>query len=248
MVASPYVGLYRYSLDRFMHRQDFNNRRPSRSRSSFDDMGDFGSRPSRPGRPDFGDPRPPSAPLGPEQDATVKWFNPEKGFGFVEMTDGSGDVFLHGNAVSRSGYASVNPGDVLRVRVGQGQKGRHVAEITGVTPGEAPPPRAGGGGFGGPRAGGGGFGGPRPPRPMGAGGPRRTPDASTAVEMRGTVKWFNEQKGFGFITPEDGTKDVFVHISAVTRSGLNQLREGDRVSAQVVQGGKGPEALSLSVI
>ena len=46
----------------------------------------------------------------------------------------------------------------------------------------------------------------------------------------GTVKWFNEQKGYGFIAPQDGSKDVFVHISAVTRSGLGALREGQRVS------------------
>lgn len=46
----------------------------------------------------------------------------------------------------------------------------------------------------------------------------------------GTVKWFNEQKGFGFIQPDDGGKDVFVHISAVERAGLRQLREGQKIS------------------
>jgi len=49
----------------------------------------------------------------------------------------------------------------------------------------------------------------------------------------GTVKWFNAQKGYGFIQPEDGTKDVFVHISAVERSGLGNLREGQKVSFDV---------------
>jgi cold shock protein len=51
---------------------------------------------------------------------------------------------------------------------------------------------------------------------------------------KGTVKWFNSQKGFGFIAPEDGGKDVFVHISAVERSGLNSLDEGQKVSFDVV--------------
>jgi CspA family cold shock protein len=51
---------------------------------------------------------------------------------------------------------------------------------------------------------------------------------------QGTVKWFNSEKGFGFITPDDGGKDAFVHISAVERSGLNQLREGDKVSFELV--------------
>ncbi len=50
----------------------------------------------------------------------------------------------------------------------------------------------------------------------------------------GTVKWFNSQKGFGFIQPEDGGKDVFVHISAVERAGMNTLNEGQRISFDVV--------------
>jgi cold shock protein len=52
--------------------------------------------------------------------------------------------------------------------------------------------------------------------------------------IRGTVKWFNSQKGFGFIQPEDGGKDVFVHISAVERAGMNSLSEGQKVSFDVV--------------
>lgn len=51
----------------------------------------------------------------------------------------------------------------------------------------------------------------------------------------GTVKWFNAQKGYGFIQPEDGDKDVFVHISAVERAGLRDLREGQKVSYEIVQ-------------
>ena len=55
----------------------------------------------------------------------------------------------------------------------------------------------------------------------------------------GTVKWFNAQKGFGFIQPEDGSKDVFVHISAVERSGIGNLREGQRLSFELEQGQRG---------
>ena len=50
---------------------------------------------------------------------------------------------------------------------------------------------------------------------------------------KGTVKWFNDQKGFGFIQPEDGSKDVFVHISAVERAGIARLNEGQRVSYEI---------------
>ena len=61
----------------------------------------------------------------------------------------------------------------------------------------------------------------------------------------GTVKWFNSQKGYGFIQPDDGTKDVFVHISAVEQSGLGTLAEGQRVSFEVkVERGK-PAAANL---
>jgi CspA family cold shock protein len=58
----------------------------------------------------------------------------------------------------------------------------------------------------------------------------------------GTVKWFNTQKGFGFIAPEDGSKDVFVHITAVERSGIGNLREGQRISYDLETGRQGKTA------
>jgi cold shock protein len=61
---------------------------------------------------------------------------------------------------------------------------------------------------------------------------------------QGTVKWFNDQKGFGFITVEDG-KDVFVHHSAIEGSGFKSLQEGDRVSFEIEQGAKGPAAVKV---
>jgi CspA family cold shock protein len=163
--------------------------------------------------------------------ATVKWYNAEKGFGFVELADGSGDAFLHANTLQASGIQAVSPGATLQVRVGQGQKGRQVDQVLSVdesTAGPGAPPREA---FG-----------AKPARPRQHG---RTADLSSAVEMTGTVKWYNPDKGFGFISPQNGGKDVFVHATALERAGLSTLQEGQRVRMQVVQGTKGAEVGSL---
>ncbi|CAN5686734.1 transcription antiterminator/RNA stability regulator CspE [soil metagenome] len=67
-------------------------------------------------------------------------------------------------------------------------------------------------------------------------------------QTRGTVKWFNDQKGFGFITPETGDKDVFVHQSAIIATGFRSLSEGDRVEFSIEQGPKGPAAANVKKI
>src|SRR3984885_5019135 len=140
--------------------------RPTRRRG-FDD--DFAFDRAPPGdMPRAAPSWPSSAGFGPEHDATVKWFNPEKGFGFVALSDGSGDAFLHANTLNQSGHNAVSPGATLRVRIGQGQKGRQVSEVLSVDETTATPTASrgaggasrgsAGGGFA-DRAGGGGFGG-----------------------------------------------------------------------------------------
>jgi CspA family cold shock protein len=168
------------------------------------------------------------SPSGPSVRAVVKWYNPDKGFGFVALADGSGDAFLHVSVVERSGHASVPPGATLEVRAGPGQKGMQVTEILSVdtsTASQEPPRR------------------PRPDRP----GYQPSVDRPT-VEETGTVKWYNTTKGFGFIGPDHGGKDVFVHATALERSGILGLLEGQRVIVDVADGPKGPEAVSLRLI
>ena len=203
---------------------DRGSRRPQRR--GFDD--DNYSPPERSGftQRESG-PRSEASPAGPPVQATVKWYNPEKGFGFVQLADGSGDAFLHVRVVERSGHGSVPPGATLEVRTSPGPKGPQVTEIISVdasTASQEPARR------------------PRPERPEYPSGGR------AAVEELGTVKWYNANKGFGFIAPDQGGKDIFVHASALERAGIIGMAEGQRVAVDVAQGQKGPEAVGLRLI
>lgn len=164
--------------------------------------------------------------------ATVKWYNPEKGFGFVTPEDGSPDAFLHASAVQFAGHDSLPEGTTVVCDLARGPKGPQVAALHSVDKSTATNDRPSRGprndSYGAPRRGGYDDG-------YGAG-------AGAGEVVEGTVKWFNVTKGFGFIAPDNGGKDVFVHVKAVERSGLNGLQDGERVRITVRQGQKGPEA------
>jgi CspA family cold shock protein len=186
--------------------------RPPRRRGFDDD--DFSPQIRRSG---FGRPSPgfsgtaPPLRSGPPVRTTVKWFNAEKGFGFVEVSDGSGDAFLHAAVLSRAGREKVSPGTTLQVRVAPGQKGQQVTEVIEVDESTATA---------------------EPARPASR-SPRGEAASVDPVVLRGTVKWFNPEKGYGFIAPDEGGPDVFVHLTAVERSGLPTLREGQILEYQI---------------
>jgi CspA family cold shock protein len=173
-------------------------------------------------------------PTGPERQAKVKWFNGEKGFGFVELTDGSGEAFLHISVVEGAGHSALDPGTTLTVRVGQGAKGPQITEITAVDASTAEPSSRG------PRPGGG-----RPPMDRPARSFDRAP-TGPAEERDGQVKWYDPKKGFGFVAVE-GSKDVFIHRSVLAREGITELQEGQRIHMRVVPGAKGLEATSVEL-
>jgi CspA family cold shock protein len=72
--------------------------------------------------------------------------------------------------------------------------------------------------------------------------------SNMSAREKGTVKWFNDQKGYGFITPDSGRKDVFVHQTAIMTAGFRTLAEGDKVEFSIVQGDKGPAAANVQKI
>jgi cold shock protein len=215
---------------------------------------------------------------------TVRWFDPERGFGFLAPEDGSADLFVHVSEIVAEGPTRLlREGQAVEFEVGEGDRGpqaRHV-RVTGDVAPDLPLGVLGtmawyepgkGYGFATPDDGGpevfvhssaivGGrvvAAGQRVaflvvegerglqaehvlPLAAGAGAPAAGDGAD------GTVGWYDEDKGFGFVTPDAGGPDVFVHVRALA-DGLTWLTEGDRVTYDVVQGDRGPQARDLHLV
>ncbi|MFN3371568.1 MAG: cold-shock protein [Sphingomonadaceae bacterium] len=181
----------------------------------------------------FGGPRNSGIVIGTAR-GKVKFFNAQKGFGFVVRDDGGEDVFLHISAVERAGLTNIAENQEIEFNLNE-RNGRIsatdiqiIGEVLPVQERGPRPPREGGfeRGPGGPR---GGFG-------------NRPPPVTDGVRYEGTVKFFNGQKGFGFIARDDGGADAFVHISAVERAGLSDLPENQRVSFELELDRRGKQA------
>lgn len=161
------------------------------------------------------------APTGRRVEAKVKWFNAAKGFGFVTLSDGSPDAFLPMAVLRRAGYEDVREGASISCEVGTGAKGPLVVTVLNLDNSTAVP--------------------------AGMGGAVRTA-SRPAQTLEGAVKWFEADKGYGFIAPDGGGKDIFIHVTALRRSGVNQVGPGQRVRVDVVDGRKGLEADKVTLI
>ena len=134
----------------------------------------------------------------------VKFFNPQKGFGFIVRDDGGEDVFVHISAVEQAGLADLADGQPLEFTLVD--RGGRISATNLRIEGE----------------------------PMAVERAERGPQRQlTGEKAQGTVKFFNAMKGFGFIQRDDGQPDAFVHISAVERAGIPTLNEGDRLEFEL---------------
>ena len=174
---------------------------------------------AQPAEPQFDEPS--SQPVS----AKVKWYNPDKRYGFVVLLDGSGDAFLHASALAGIGMSTLQPGETLALRVSPGERGLLVTEVISVDSSTATPSR--------------------PSRTRISSSDRQFLEAS--VQEMGTVKWYNAGRGFGFIARDGGGKDVFVHASLLEQVGITGLDEGQRVFVDVAEGRRGPEAASIQL-
>ena len=145
-----------------------------------------------------------------EGSGTVKFFNGQKGFGFIVRDDGGEDVFVHISAVEQAGLTGLAEGQQLKFTLVD--RGGKISASDLVIEGEALPVTE------------------RPAAEREERGPARQ---LSGERSSGTVKFFNAMKGFGFIQRDDGQPDAFVHISAVERAGMVSLQEGDRLDFEL---------------
>jgi CspA family cold shock protein len=171
-------------------------------------------------------------PEDPGEDAfettgTVKWFNAVKGFGFITAADGSGDVFLHHSALRETGLGELEPGTTVVYEVVQGPKGWQAVRVVNVDASTAV------------------AGSPPPERPASLAAATISPEGEF---FGATVKWFNPDKGYGFVTSGEGTTDIFVHIKTLRRLGVSDLKAGQAVLVRVGQGPKGPQVADIETV
>ncbi len=167
---------------------------------------------------------------------TIKWFNATKGYGFITLERG-GDAFCHASALAAVGATDAPPGSTVVCDLQESPRGLQVVTVHSLdtSTADAQPPRK-------PRSSGGGD------DDRGRRGGFARDSAPSGVMVDGHVKFFNDQKGFGFVVPENGGGDVYVHASALRRSGIAALNPEQRIRFSTRQGMKGVEVDHIEVL
>ena len=156
----------------------------------------------------------------------VIWFNADKGFGFVRASDGT-EAYLPIRTLQFGGASGVSEGMQLKVRISEGPKGSQVSQVLEVLAAGAQT---------------------APEERLVFQASPNADDSNELVESVGTVKFFKAEKGFGFISVQGLDRDVFVHASVLTRSGLVALAEGQKLALTYTKGHKGLEARTVKPI
>jgi CspA family cold shock protein len=155
----------------------------------------------------------------------IKWFNRSKGFGFIVPNDGTGDVFLPAAVLERAGFSEAPDGAAITFAWVQGPKGRAATQIFDLDTSTARASRE-----------------TRPRRE------REDEPSGPTESLDGVVKWYDAARGFGFILPNDGGKDVFVHVTVLRRAGIDELQPGQNVRIEVAQARRGREAIAIQLM
>jgi CspA family cold shock protein len=186
----------------------------------------------------------------------VKWFNATKGYGFITLESG-GDAFCHASALQATGHSDVQPGTTIICDLADSQRGLQVVTVHSVDTSTAEAPSRGprrdfGGGGGGYGGGGGGYGGGGGGYGGGGGGYgggyHHRDSGPSGPMVEGKIKFFNDQKGFGFVMPDNGSGDIYLHASALRRSGVQAVEPDQRIRYSTRQGNKGVEVDRVEII
>jgi CspA family cold shock protein len=165
-----------------------------------------------------------STPETVEFRGRVKWFNATKGFGFVTTESGTGDAFLHITVLRQAGHEDIAPGVTLGCHATKGPKGLQVMRITSVDLSTA---------------------GPMPRAETAQAAPPAEASGEDGDFVVGLVKWYNAERGYGFVCPQGTDKDVFVHAATLRRNGIEGLTPGQTVRVRITTGPKGLQVAEI---
>ena len=141
----------------------------------------------------------------------VKWYDANKGYGFVVTGDGEGDILLHSNVLRSWGLPSVAEGAEIELRIQVTERGRQAVEVMNVLPPRSVPER-----------------------------PQVEPPPQPGRLKPARVKWFDRVKGFGFVNTYGRTEDVFLHMETLRQYGYGEVVAGDVLAVRVTRGPRGP--------